>query len=360
MVIIHIANINNDVIGGVSIAVPEMIRAQTKYASVGIVNICGKDVEGAKTLHLSKNNDFNNLPQPFNNPDLVLFHEIYYPKFISIYRKLIKLKIPYIIIPHGCLSIYAQKRKYLKKMVGNFVFFNRFIKNAKYIQYLSNNEKRLSKFKFCNSIICGNGVEIPINSKSIYSNDRTKIIYIGRLEIKTKGLDILLEAISICQDFLRDNNVTLYIYGPNYNGEHNILNNMAKKLNILDIVSVNDQIFGNNKEKALLSSDGFIQSSRTEGLPLGVLEALSYGLPCMVSEGVGLGELIEKYNAGYCFEVSSESLSNIIMKFVENKKEVKTLSKNAIKLVEENFDKNKIAIETINNYYKIVGNVRGL
>ena len=38
MVIIHVANIDTTIIGGVQLAVPKMIIAQSQYADVGLIN----------------------------------------------------------------------------------------------------------------------------------------------------------------------------------------------------------------------------------------------------------------------------------------------------------------------------------
>lgn len=73
MVIIHIANIDPDVIGGVCIAVPQMVRAQSKYADIGLINTSGKAVNGVRELHFGEKPDIADLPEPFNKPDIIIF-----------------------------------------------------------------------------------------------------------------------------------------------------------------------------------------------------------------------------------------------------------------------------------------------
>lgn len=43
----------------------------------------------------------------------------------------------------------------------------------------------------------------------------------------------------------------------------------------------------------LLQTDLFIQTSRHEGMPMGLLEALSIGVPCLVTVGTSLGHIIK-------------------------------------------------------------------
>ena len=54
-----------------------------------------------------------------------------------------------------------EKKKRLKKIVGNVLLFNRFINNACSIQYLTNNEMKLSSAFRQKHFIVDNGVHIP-------------------------------------------------------------------------------------------------------------------------------------------------------------------------------------------------------
>ena len=61
-----------------------------------------------------------------------------------------------------------------------------------------------------------------------------------------------------------------------------------------------------------LKNDVFIRTSRFEGLPLGILEALSLGLPCLVTKGTNLDELVNNYNAGWGVETTSKMVASAI------------------------------------------------
>ena len=51
------------------------------------------------------------LPEPFNNPDLVVFEEVYKLEYIKLYNECLRKKIPYVVIPHGCLVEIEQRNK---------------------------------------------------------------------------------------------------------------------------------------------------------------------------------------------------------------------------------------------------------
>jgi glycosyltransferase involved in cell wall biosynthesis len=89
-------------------------------------------------------------------------------------------------------------------------------------------------------------------------------------------------------------------------------------------------------------------------MPMGILEAMSYGLPCLVTRGTSLGELIEKYDAGWVCETNSESIANCIMRCIQEKELFKIKGQNVRRLIKENFTWEKVARETIDKYKELI------
>lgn len=354
MVIIHIANIDTSIIGGVQFAVPKIVKTQSEFADVCLINTHNDVIDQINTIQYNGKFEIENLPKPYNKPDLIVFHEVYRFEFISIYKKLLKIGIPYVIIPHGSFSKKAQQKKRIKKSTANFIFFNKFVKNARLIQYLSSNEQSMSSFKNYPFLVLGNGVDIPVEKKMSFEKSLIKFIYIGRLEINIKGLDLMLAAVKNNEMLFREKCAELEIYGPDYNGSHEDIKRMINKFKIEDIVRLGKEKLGIEKQQIIRSATCFIQTSRTEGLPLGPLEALSYGVPCIVTEGVGLGEIIELYGAGYKCDNTVEGITESIERFILNINDLEQMSHSAIDLIEKNYDIKAIAMKTIEEYFKIL------
>lgn len=354
MILLHIANIDNVTFRGVDIVVPQHIKAQSKYVNVGLLNLRNVKIEGVeKQFKYSEPFNLSNLENPFNKPDLVVFHECYNLKYIAIAKTLRNQNIPYIIIPHGELGKEAQNSKKIKKKIANFMFFRSFTNKAATIQCLSERECE-NTFFGKNKIVKTNGVTIPKRKKESFNKDRIEYIYIGRLDAYHKGLDLLFEAIKIKVGMLRRYNAHFAIYGPDILGRVNHLSELIKEYEIGDLVSLQHQISGKEKEKALLSADIFIQTSRFEGMPLGILESMSYGLPNLVTEGTTLGSLIRDTKSGWMAETSSYQIAKILEKSVLDRKNWPIYGNNGRNIAIEMFSWDKIAEDTIDAYKEII------
>lgn len=356
MVILHIASIKNSPYSGVCVAVPQHIREQQKNQDVALINIKNIKIDGVEHQFDYKDSfSISSLPLPFNTPDIVIFHETYIVDYLKIYKQLNRNKIPYIIIPHGELSTEAQQKKWIKKKIANILFFGQFINSAKAIQCLSKREFEATKFGR-KKIIGSNGIYMPECKKESWGN-HFDFLFIGRLEARIKGLDIMLDAVTINADLLRAKNAKLHIYGPDFGGRYDMLLSMIKERNIEDIVILNHEISGKEKEEAILHSDIFIQTSRSEGMPMGILEALSYGIPCIVTEGTTLAEIVSLYDAGWSAKTDADSVAVQMKKAMLEKATWKKKSYNARKLISEHFIWEEVSNRVLEQYSQIIGHL---
>lgn len=364
MIILHISPVNMKTANGLRYSVLGLVSSQNKIDGVraGLMSISGDDkldfveVQKMDFDFMKYYNNICNLKPPYNNPDIVVFHGIYFVQYIHLYKQLVGKNIPYIIVPRSSLTNGAQRQKFIKKKIGNCILFNKFINNSTKIHYLTQNEAKESEGFDKDFFIVGNGTNISSYlKKSTYTNN-INITYIGRYDINQKGLDILLSSIILIRDQLKEKKIIINLYGTEFRGGKNYLEKEVSKSKISDIFKINDPVFKKEKEEVLKKTDIFISTSRFEGHPMAIIEAMSYGIPCILTEGTNMVDILKKYDAGWATKLDPYDISIKILEAIDDIDLIIRKGNNARRLVKENYTWNKIALKTINEYKKIIKN----
>ena len=97
-----------------------------------------------------------------------------------------------------------------------------------------------------------------------------------------------------------------------------------------------------------------VQTSRFEGMPLGILEAMSYGIPCLVTRGTTLGELLEENDSGWMAETSIEGISDALKRCINDVSEFEVMGQNGRSLIQSEFSWDIVAKNTVNTYKNIL------
>lgn len=359
MNVLHIASITDDKSKGPNTNVPKNVLYGNKVENVGLYNLRNSKltIEIPKEKYFCKKEyrHIKQLPSPFDRPDIVVFHGVYFVDYCWIAKWLRKNQIPYIIVPRCSMTTAAIKSHALKKKTANILLFNRFISGASAIQFLTKNEYFESKnnFKFKNYFILGNGVELPKEHYAVKNRNEFKIVFVGRYNVYHKGLDILLESVKNHVDWFSENHVVFELYGSDSDNGLSYLNDYIRKNHLEKLVYVKGPAFDKKKEQALLDADVFIHTSRLEGQPTSVIEAISYGIPVIVTPGTNVSDIVDNNNLGFVSKFRQDAVFDCIKKAFLNKKGFSVISKNELLYAKENFDWATIAKNSFDEYAKL-------
>lgn len=361
MNILYLSHLSGASYAGPTYSVPKQIGAQSKIDHVFWYNAVEnslKEWEDLEYYHDMKeypNESIFDLPEPFNKPDLIVV-EMFYNMFKSkLLREMVHGEIPYVIIPRGELTKQAQHRKRLKKSIANLIACRKYAQKAAAIQYLTEQEHEDSGVLWNkNCLVIPNGITLPVETRQ-YRDEMKEIrcVSIGRIELYQKGLDLLIEACAKIKDALQEKCCHITICGPDKENQLTDLKTRVENAGLKSVIELRDGVYGDEKKKLLLDSDVFIIPSRFEGHPMALIEALSYGLPCVATTGSNMRENIEKYNAGWTADNTVDSIKKAMLSMLNDRDSYRSKGQNAYNLACE-YDWTKLSQIAHDEYSKLL------
>jgi len=272
-----------------------------------------------------------------------------------------KLGVPYIISAHGMLEPWALANKRLKKLLYAKLVESRNVKNASCLHALTHAEAlQFVNFGARSAIaIIPNGVNIPdVKDATLFLrrypqlSGKRLVLFMARLHPK-KGLNILLEAwAAVTKDYP---DVHLIVAGPDSDGMQQKLEQYCSENGIEQRVSFPGMLKGAMKWSALAAAELFVLPSFSEGLSVGVLEAMGMGVPVIVTDRCNMPE-VRECRTGWQIEATVFGLKSALREALGNSQ-----SRNAVigrlgaRLVANRFSWDKVARQMGEVYSWVLG-----
>lgn len=196
-----------------------------------------------------------------------------------------------------------------------------------------------------------NGVEI-IQDKTVSlkpSQSELDIITISRFDF-AKNSSLLIPILKELDKLNSNFNFTISILGDG-NGKNDfnkqiISENLSNKIKLLG-----PQI---NITDYLINSFCYISTSKWEGMPLGVIEAMAIGLPIIASNVTGNKDVVKNNVNGFLYDINNpKEAAAIILKIAQDKELWLRLSNEAKILAKKNYSAVRMANETFDLYKRI-------
>jgi len=224
----------------------------------------------------------------FSRVDLVHIHVGDFP---SLYRKAIA-HLPFRLLrARGVLHFHGAEfmKQYAAKNSVEKSFIRWLLHSFDVVICLSESWKRdlVAEFGIDNAVVIRNSIPIPaILAAPRCADQPLRLLFLGKIG-ERKGLFDLLDVVE--ELVIAGREVTLEVGG---NGDAQALMRRIESGPLRDRVRHLGWITDVDKEKALVKAHVFVLPSYAEGMPMSILEAMSYGLPVVSTVVGGIPELV--------------------------------------------------------------------
>ena len=199
--------------------------------------------------------------------------------------------LKYVIIVQGVSELWWPSDNMAERLAAGF-------DNAARSYFVSEATLDLSQRQFGIALRSGKVIRNPFNVRyDVHlpwppgASEELSLACVGRLDVPTKGQDVLLETLNLPHWRQRKVRLTLVGTGPHERG----LQRRARELGL----NVNFPGHQNDIEKVWSSHHALVLPSRQEGMPLVVVEAMLCGRPCIATDVGGNRELIRDNINGF-------------------------------------------------------------
>jgi glycosyltransferase involved in cell wall biosynthesis len=239
-------------------------------------------------------------------------------RFAPLLNDLRRAGIPYVLNSQGQLNFHGVAHWFKKFVYLNFV--NRGPRKAAGLHVLTAVADRRLNLLMPGyrglRLVQGNLVQVPnlaesrAGSRSDYGipQDAFLVLFLGRLDVWVKGLDVLVEAFSC----LPADRFRLLLVGPDWENGKAKLQQLSTRFGCRDRVHFLGPLYGEKKWSVLRMADLFVSPSRWEAFSIAQAEAMAVGLPVVTSNQVALAPDLREADAACVVPFSAEPLTRAI------------------------------------------------
>lgn len=285
-------------------------------------------------------------------------------------RRLRRQGLPAVVAPHGMLDPWAWQRRRVLKQLLWWLGEQRTVQRASCLQALCAAELEAIRALGITAPVAliPNGVELPDRSPAALAAlppapwlehgvpaGAPVLLFLGRFHAK-KGLTPLLSAWAQLQSSTPAGQEQPWLVLAGF-GDGGRLVAQLQRAPIPQVCLVG-ALHGPAKASALAHAQGFVLPSFSEGLPMAALEAMSWGLPCLLSEACNLPEAFTA-GAAWNAPAHSEQLLPVLKRWrtavLHDPAELHAMAEAAQALMASRFSWSTVAAQTVELYRWLLG-----
>jgi len=252
----------------------------------------------------------------FSKTDLVHIHMLFNHFSTVGFRWVEKLRIPYVVSPHGMLIPEALKRSWLKKKWHFQWIEKHLLKGASGLHFTTEDERRHSGYNGDKrSAVIPLGLHFSGKKRRI---DRStgkllRMIFVGRLH-PIKGLEDFIRGLLLLRS---QREWRFEIWGPDELRHRAELESLVVQSGLTDRVIFKGILESDSKDRVLNGSSLLVLPSRQENFGMSAAEAMAARVPVLLSEAVGLAPFVQKNHSGWVSERKPEAFAIALEKIMK-------------------------------------------
>lgn len=233
-------------------------------------------------------------------------------------------QIPYIVVSQKAVEFYWPPAHERSVMIKTF-------QGAKKCFFVSHHNKQLTEeqfgMRFTNASVIYNPVKIAVTPIAYPPADEGyRLACIARLFVIDKGQDMLLRILA--QKKWQDRPLTVAFIGTGVDEE-----GLRSMTALLKIKNIEFKGYVEDMQNAWLDYHALVLPSRSEGLPLVVLEAMAAGRPVIVTKAGGNTELVEDGKTGFIGEANVDAFDQTLERAWQQRDRWECMGKEAIEFI---------------------------
>lgn len=277
-----------------------------------IIKIFKEGFKSLKILYLKRSRNIKAIRNTYS--DYIITTRIFHNNLVGYYGY---YDITKIATEH---NFHNDDKKYIRSVVNS-------LKGFDYFAVVSNNLKEFYEGKIGKTkcVYIPNVIDsLPSKKTNLKGNN---IITIGRLS-EEKGQKDLIDVVNIVKEEISD--IKLFLVGDGPLKES--LEKYVRELDLTKNIIFTGFLDKKGKEKYIMDSSIFVLPSYTESFGLVLIEAMSYGLPCIAFDSSDGAKELLKDDTGILIENRDKNLmAQEIINLINNKQKLNEYSKKEYK-----------------------------
>lgn len=268
-----------------------------------------------------------------------------------------KHTVPYVVTPHGMANSYSLGSKPWRKKISMALIERRLLNRAACVHLTSTAEAR----DFTALGLAASTQKIPLAVEAIAGGKSERfferhpplahkklILFMSRIN-PVKNLEVLIEAMSHLDDSFH---LVVAGSGPDeYLGQ---LKAQSALLGLSDRISWLGFVSGINKADALEACDVFVLPSHSESFGIAAVEAISAGLPCVLSAKVAISDDLSSSGFAHVFDIGAEQLASCVREAEMHSRKQDNFKDKAREFVKGQFSGTKLSQDMADLYSSIL------